>query len=491
MNYTILDCYTDEPAGLGVPPYIGTYPRYIYGRLKKKGNDVKYITIDDVRLYKKYDNQIPTITEKQRSKIDVYNLTKNSKTIKEVLDKTEVLVVILGVHTPGKYLSAIPGTLREIVPLIEDSRCEKILTGPAASHHGTQLEGGKLVENQDTDIFDTVDVDYFEISSFEDIDKVAPAGAQIVKQILDIRVAEIETASGCFRDKGCSFCVEWTKPQLYREQKNIHEEVKALVNTGVSRFRLGKQTCFYSYKDGKTEEIKKLLEPISNSKPDVLHIDNANPARVNEEITKLIVKYCTPGNIAAFGVESFDDTVVKKNNLNSTPETTMKAIKIINKIGGKRSSNGFHHFLPGVNILFGLNGETKQTHVENMKYLHQILDEKLLLRRINIRQVVPYKGTTLYENVGNKFLRKNKTLYWKWRNQIRQEIDYEMLKRLVPENTIIKNVFSEVYDGKNTFLRQFGTYPLIVGIKQRLELKKFYNIKVTGHMLRSVVGKVV
>ena len=45
------------------------------------------------------------------------------------------------------------------------------------------------------------------------------------------------------------------------------------------------------------------------------------------------------------------------------------------------------------------------------------------------------------------------------------------------------------YDGKKTFCRQFGTYPLIVGVKERLELKKFYNLKVTNHMLRSVVAE--
>jgi len=32
---------------------------------------------------------------------------------------------------------------------------------------------------------------------------------------------------------------------------------------------------------------------------------------------------------------------------------------------------------------------------------------------------------------------------------------------------------------------------LIIGVKERLELGKFYNIKVTGHMLRSIVGEVV
>ena len=52
---TILDCYTDEPAGLGVPPYLGTYPRYIAGYLNE---DVNYITIDDLRLWRKYNSKI-------------------------------------------------------------------------------------------------------------------------------------------------------------------------------------------------------------------------------------------------------------------------------------------------------------------------------------------------------------------------------------------------------------------------------------------------
>ncbi len=71
-----------------------------------------------------------------------------------------------------------------------------------------------------------------------------------------------------------------------------------------------------------------------------------------------------------------------------------------------------------------------------------------------------------------------------------QEIDWPMLKRLAPKQTIIKGCYAEIYDGNTTFLRQIGTYPLIIGVKERLELKKPYNIEITGHMLRSLVGKV-
>jgi len=148
-------------------------------------------------------------------------------------------------------------------------------------------------------------------------------------------------------------------------------------------------------------------------------------------------------------------------------------------------------FLPGINILFGLIGESKETNEHNLKWLKRFLKEDLLLRRINIRQVDIFEGTPLYNTVGNKFIKKNKIYYWKWRNQIRQEIDFPMLKKLVPAGSILKDVRTEVWDGKTTFARQLGTYPLIVGIKGRLELNKSFDIQVKGHMLRSIIGEVV
>lgn len=491
MTTTILDCYTDEPAGLGVPPYLGTYPRYIYGQIKADTKeDPYYITIDDLRLLKKYDSVIPTVNEKQKTKIDVYNLTKNHKNITKIIERTTHLIVILGVHVPGKYLSAIPGTLKEILPMLEGLKCKITLTGPAATDYGTQLEGGKRAEKVDLSLFSEVVPNI--VSSYNVIARSAVLGAGIISQIPDTRLVEIETGRGCVRDKGCSYCTEPLKHDVeFRSQKDIVAEVAELSKMGIEHFRLGKQSCFYSYKNGKKEEIEKLLKPISALNPKTLHIDNANPQMVDIEKTKLIVKYCTPGNIAAFGVESFDPKVQKANNLNCDNDTVYKAVKIVNEIGGKRSENGMHHFLPGLNILFGLNKESKKSHEYNMEYLTRFLDEDLLLRRINVRKVMPLPGTKLHHDVGNKYLKKNKKFYWKWRNDIRQNIDYPMLKKLTPIGTIMKDVVAEVHDGGNTFGRQIGTYPLIVGVKQRLELKKSYNLKIVGHMLRSITGEVI
>ncbi|MBS3157167.1 radical SAM protein [Candidatus Woesearchaeota archaeon] len=481
--YTILDCYTDEAAGLGVPPYLGTYPRYIAGSLK--GN-VNYITIDDLRLWKKYNGKVKIPSLKEKTQISTYNLTKND--VSKVLDKTTELIVVLGVHVPGKYLSAIPGTLNEVSKLLEDVKCKKILTGPAV--FGTQLFGGKLFEKLDKNIFDEVNVSLFRFS-YKDVSKYAILGAKkIYPQIPDIRMIEIETGRGC--DIGhCSFCTEPLKNKVeFRDRKEIIKEMEIFYSLGARYFRFGKQTCFYTYPDA----IKLLEEVNKKFKLKVLHIDNVNPVKVimdkDDSITKAIVKYCTSGNIAAFGIESFDPNVVKANTLNTSPVVAMKAIRIINKYGSKRGSDGLPKFLPGVNIIFGLIDESKNTHKENMKYLTKILDENLLLRRINIRQAAIFENTKLYNEAGNKFLRKNKKYYWKWRNEIRQKIDNEMLKRVIPSGTILKDCYAEIYDGNTTFLRQFGTYPLIIGVKGRLELKKFFDVKVTGHMLRSLTGEI-
>jgi len=114
-----------------------------------------------------------------------------------------------------------------------------------------------------------------------------------------------------------------------------------------------------------------------------------------------------------------------------------------------------------------------------------------MIRRINIRKVTPLVGTKLHSDVGNKFLRKNSKFYWKWRDKIRKDIDYNMLNLITPIGHVLKDVRADIHDGNTTFCRQIGTYPLIVGVKERLELGKFYNVKITSHMLRSVTGKVV
>lgn len=501
---SIIDGYTDEPSGLGVPPYLGTYPRYLAGALKQEGHeegDIKYLTIDDLRLWHFYKGKKKEPRINEKTNIKVFNLTKNWKEAPEILKKSEEILVVAGVHTPGKYLSAVPATLQEITKLIEGYEARKVLTGPAGSKQGSRLEGGKKAEHFHSEIYEKIEFNHRNIEGpFNKTSELAIEGGFIAKQHPQFpdSMVEIETGRGCASHGKCWFCVEPGKTILFRNENDVVEEVKALYKIGCRHFRIGKQTCFYSYKSRNVDAIKFMLEGITSScdKIKTLHLDNVDPSVVakypeSEEITKLIVKHMTPGNVAAFGVESFDEEVCKANNLNARPDLVMTAIRHVNKYGRERGENGLPNFIPGINIIFGLNKETKNTNNINIKYLKQILDEKLLLRRINIRQVTLLANTILTKVVGPKYLKKNKKHYWKWRNQIRQEIDFPMLKLLLPEGTIMKDVKLEIYDGKTTFGRQLGTYPLVIGIHGRHALGEFVNVKVTKHMLRSVTAEIV
>jgi radical SAM superfamily enzyme with C-terminal helix-hairpin-helix motif len=312
-------------------------------------------------------------------------------------------------------------------------------------------------------------------------------------------IAEVETMRGCVRyfTGGCSFCIEplYGKP-LFRNVEDIVKEIKSLNDLGVVNFRLT-QSCFFSYKAegiGETEtpkpnvyEIKKLLTGIKNIAKNlrVFHVDNANPAIIaehpleSEKIMNLIVKYCTPGNVLALGMESTDPVVLKANNLNTTPEQVMKSIELINKIGKERGNNGMPKLLPGINIVYGLMSETKKTYELNYDFLKKVLDKGLLLRRINIRQVLGFR---------KKFPKKHHSIFIKYKAKIRKEVDREMLKKILPYETILRDVFMEKRIGNTTFGRQIGSYPLLVGIPYKIPENIFINVCITDWGMRSVTG---
>ncbi|AEC51547.1 hypothetical protein PNA2_0631 [Pyrococcus sp. NA2] len=521
MIIAIIDGYTDEPAGLGVPPYIGLYPRYAYGAIKKAKKDANifYLTIDDLRA-----------TFEGESGIKTKNKTPNFPKVREILEKAEIIVFIGGLHTPGKYLSAVPGTVEEVAKFIKPYKGVKILGGPAFM--GSAKAGGIKVTIKELkfaeEIFDHVvygdleaflfdylsgrDVDPFRFRSYDELRDYALLGAEVVKQFPgypEFVLAEIETQRGCPKAMGiggCSFCTEPVRYPVVenREQKDVVDEVKTLYSLGIRHFRIGRQSCIFSYKakpNGRVpipnpEEVEKLFRGVRNAAPNAktIHVDNANPAVIAnypdeaKRIAKAIIKYGTPGNVVAFGLETADPKVARLNNLNATPEETYEAVRIINEVGARRGYNGLPWLLPGINIIFGLPGETKRTYELTYEFLKKILDDGLMIRRINIRQVVVFPGTPLWNMRDKVKTEKHKDLIKHYRHKIRHEIDLPMLKRVVPTGTILRDVRMEIYDGNLTFGRQFGSYPLIVGVPKKLELDKYYDIMIVDHGLRSVTG---
>jgi radical SAM superfamily enzyme with C-terminal helix-hairpin-helix motif len=224
-----------------------------------------------------------------------------------------------------------------------------------------------------------------------------------------------------------------------------------------------------------------------------LHIDNANPgiiARYPNEcksIVKTIIKYHTSGDVAAFGVESVDPAVIKKNNLKASAEEIYFAIKLLNDIGSNIGSNGMPELLPGLNFVLGLNGETKSTYDQNYDFLKRNLDNGMLLRRINLRQIIPIPGTRMYQ-ISNKIISRNKREFRNFKKKVRENIELPLLRKMLPEGRVLKDIFTETYKGKLTFGRQMGSYPLLVGIPGIHQLNIFFNVKVTNHGYRSITA---
>ena len=487
MRVLIIDGYVDEPACLGVPPYLAPYPRYIAGALVEKGvkqQDISYRTIDQIR--------------QTREKL-TYDLT----------------IIVAGMTVPGKYLRGTPITLQEIRELSQLGGV-KVLGGPIKLGFGK--EGGSAAKELDTkgitlakqdieafvhDLMDSPndpdDVGH-RMRTIPEIKRWGEKGAFIIRQHPDFPhvMYELETYRGCPRHSHCSFCTEpfYGKPD-FREIGDVIAEVSALYGCGARYFRLGRQPDLFMYmaEDGvpNPDAILRLYNGIRNAAPElrVLHMDNANPitfAQFPEESRKIaetIVKYHTSGDVAALGMESADPAVIRANDLKAQPDEVFEAIRVLNDVGSMRGANGLPELLPGINFVHGLKGETENTFDLNYGFLKKVLDSDLMVRRVNIRQVMTFAGTPMYGHDG--LAQKHNRLFLRYKEKVRNEIDLPMLRRLVPAGTVLRDVRTEVFD-KITFGRQLGSYPLLVGIPAKLELDESFDVMVTGHGFRSITG---
>lgn len=487
MKVVIVDGYVDEPGCLGVPPYISPYPRYVAGAIASAGHEYSYYTIDQWR----------------RTPQELYRRFTDAN----------ILVLIAGAMVPGKYLRGTPASVRELLQVAD------------AMHHGIKVIGGPLTqfglthklsetlnakfdyicrEDIDAGIYDLLTVNTLmdRMRTGDEWATWSRVGANLVRMHPDYPeplIVELETYRGCVRyfTGGCSFCIEpeYGEPK-FRAVGDIVAEVKALARAGVRNYRLGAQTCIFSYFAdgiGETETpkpnpnvLERLLKGIRAVAPNihVLHVDNANPSVIAAhpseayKIAKLLVKYCTGGNVVAFGMESADPVVIKRNNLNTEPEAVMRAIELINAVGAKVSPTGLPYLLPGINFLSGLHGERRETYELNYNFLEAVLNRGLMLRRINLRQVLPVRTEFDTKRYHSEFI--------KFKSKVRRNIDREMLRRVAPEGRKLTGVYLETQAGNLTYGRQIGAYPLLVVIPYKLQLERFIDVAVISHGYRSL-----
>ena len=485
----ILDGYVDEPACLGVPPYISPYIRTVAGALIEHGCTVQYLSIDQLR------------SDPLRS---------------SELNRANLLVMITGVTVPGKYLGGTPATLTEIQQIGHMVRGPKKLVGGPIGF-GYAAEGGKKAIRPVISGFDelltgepAVALDNYLNGNepagtldYQRTDSWSVAGSGIITQHPDYPsvMCELETARGCSHgvSGGCSFCTEpfYGSPK-YRTITGITAEVAALYAHGARHFRVGRQPDILAYGAGageypapRPELLENLFFSIRTAAPELktLHIDNTNPATIarhedkSREALQVIIRHHTSGDVAAFGMETADPAVVEANNLKAHADDVFRAIQIVNEEGGRRRDN-VPELLPGLNFVCGLAGETEKTYDLNEQFLLRVRDAGLLVRRVNIRQVMPFEGTPAYTN---NTLGKHEQRFRAFKEFVRQKIDLPMLRRVYPIGTVLRDVSIEV-SGDLSFGRQMGSYPILAGIPVRLPVRSCIDVVVVDWGMRSVTA---
>lgn len=479
MKVVILDGYVDEPSNFGVPPYISPYPRYLAGAARDAGHDWEYVTIDQVRAGHPL--------------------------------KGDLLALISGPIVPGKYLRGLPISEKEILRHAAAFEGPRVLGGPLARFRYFDGELTKPFDHIAVRDLDACVFDHLTTGEWEDRDRTvvewdrwARLGADVICGHPDFPeplIVELDTTKGCVRyvNGGCSFCIE---PQYgitkFRPLEGILAEVRGLAALGAVNFRLGGQADFFSYQAlglgaSPTPRInvpalEALLRGIHEAAPNlrILHTDNGDPAMMvahpeeAREALGLLVRYSSPGNLLSFGLESADPAVTEANNLNIDAEGCLAAIRMVNAVGRERGASGLPRLLPGLNFVAGLTGETKRTFDLDLAFLRRLLEEDLWVRRINIRQVRPVRQAFEPTHLHAEFRR--------FKEAVRTGVDREMLRRVLPSGTVLRDVYLELRQGHVTYGRQIGTYPILVGLPYDLPVDRFVDVAVTSHGERSVTG---
>ena len=494
----IVDCYTVEPSGLGVPPYLSTYARAAFGALKRAlpDADVRYLTIDDVRWC---TNGGRPFTEPPLSDQLTYSATVNRSDTLRILADAAVLVVIAGDAVPSVHLQARNGSPEEVGDLLTLARGRRVLVGPLAA----QMPSDPNVPGCRFDALHTHTVTSADLLSgsrsaaaYERLAADRVPYAELITQLCWRPVAEIELYRGCTRRRFCSFCNEPVKSPLvsFRDPADVLAEITGLYAAGVRNFRLGQQTCFFSYLNRDAEAIGRLLAQIRERCPEleVLHIDNADPLAVashtGAKTARLVARYCTEGNCAPMGIESFDPAVIEANALTCTPQILMRAVANINEAGALAGPRGLPVLLPGLNLVYGLPGETHRTHYENLSWLVRILDAGHLCHRINVRQARAYPGTGLSARQQSGAL-PSAEHFATWKADVSYVFDQPMKQRVYPAGMTIGGLHSFFVTARGTWHRRLGSYPIqVVEADAARPLFQGTSLLVTGHEPRYLYG---
>jgi len=495
----ILDCFTVEPSGLGVPPYLSSYVRDAYSALRRAlpEADVRYVTIDDVRWH--LNSGQPHVPAPASDPL-TYAATANRETALKLLHDAAIVVVVGGDKVPSVHLHAVNGSLPEIARALACTRGKTMLLGPLSAYAVSEpAEFAGLFDAVHTHTLtsETLDRSTFAAADYaaQRADRESYVG--LVEQLSWEPIAEIELYRGCTRRRFCDFCNEPVKAAnvAFRTVEDVLHEIGLLARAGVRNFRLGMQTCFFSYQNRDEKQIEALLAGDRETVPDleVLHIDKADPLAVASpaggRIATLVAKYCTEGNCAPMGIESFDPEVIERNTLTCTGEILLRAVENVNDAGAARGPGGLPILLPGLNLIYGLPGETHGTHLANLTWLSRILAAGLMCHRTNVRQARAYPGTPLAA-LGEMEPPPSAAHFNTWKADLDAVWDLPMKQRVYPTGLEVPGLHAFFVNDAGTWFRRLGSYSIqIVEPGSTVALYAKADLQVTGHAPRWVYGE--
>lgn len=505
-RYLIIDGYVDEPSALGVPPFISPHVRSLAGGLVKGGAnpaEIGYLTIDQVRGL--------------RGAIQW-----------KAWPELESCVIVKGCIVPGKYLRGTPISPREVMEIVSSLKgprtyvwepenasgsppWERVKGDPGVLGLSLAISGSPRMRERTHDEWNDNLVE----------------GAFIIMLHPDHPsplIAEIETSRGCTRylTGGCSFCIEPSRgPIQYRTPEEIVSEVRALAGNALENVRIGGQSDLVSYMstDSHREEapcpdpasLEEMMSGVRTAlhsgsgvrsaetsgrriglETGIIHTDNANPAVIarhperSRKTLDAIGRNCTSGSVLAFGIESADPEVGAANNLNSTAQEVLEAVRVMNEVGSVKGENGMPALLPGLNFLGGLKGQTSESFRHDLELLERIDSEGLMLRRINIRSVMLHH--TQGDRRGHAGDASFDREFRRFKREVRERFDTSFSQRMLPFGSTLRGVFVEASQGHYRFGRQIGSYPILVRLDHPWDLGVFTDVCVTSTSSRSVSG---
>jgi len=465
LSVTIVDGYVDEPAHFGVPPYISTYPRYTAGALVDAGvpeESITYHTIDELR-------------EDRGKHADVAN--------------ADLMVYVGGMTVPGKYVGGTPAEPDEVRELGWTADGVTLLGGPVRFGVGEENAGAQETERDDLD-YDFVAMGDVEAAAYdlvrEGLEGSATGCATTRRSTAGPRRAR--SSSSNTPTTRTTSSARWRPPagaptgvrsvpsrctgarRSGRRSRSSTRSTRSPIGESSISGSAGRPTSSRSAATGRRRTPTRCASctaGIREVAPDLrtLHLDNMNPVTITDypeasrEAIRVIAAHNTPGDTAAFGLESADPVVQEQNNLLVTAEECLEAVRVVNEEGGwrpgdtrrrprrRRPSDGaldragrspprLPKLLPGINLVHGLAGERPETYEHNKEFLQTVYDEGLMLRRINIRQVMAFAGTEMAET-GADIAQEHKDQFQAYKREVRETVDNPMLDRVVPPGTVL------------------------------------------------------